>query len=180
MSIEVITQTLLSELEEKTEKQLQFAISVLQNLNENVLQQPSSNGGWSIAQCLWHLNSYGDYYLPKIENGLKTPVQETVIFKSSWLGSRFTRMMQPGNGKYKAFKDHVPPVNPDAREVIATFIQQLEQLLLLLRQAKGHNLNSIKIPVSISRFIKLKLGDVFSFLVAHNQRHLEQAKRNLN
>lgn len=144
MSIDVTTQHLLSELEEKTEKQLLFAISVLQNLNENILQQPSLSGGWSIAQCLWHLNSYGDYYLPKIESRLKAPMYETAIFKSSWLGSRFTRMMLPGNGKYKAFKDHVPPAKPDARKVIATFIQQQEQLILLLRQAKGHNLNRIK------------------------------------
>ncbi len=180
MSIEVISQTLLSELEEKTEKQLQFIISVLQNLDEKVLQQPSSSGGWSIAQCLWHLNSYGDYYLPKIESRLTTPLQETRVFKSSWLGSRFTRMMQPGNGKYKAFKDHVPPAKPDARESVATCIQQLEQLLLLLRKARTCDLNSIKIPISISRLIKLKLGDVFSFLIAHNERHLEQVKRNLN
>ena len=54
---------------------------------------------------------------------------------------------------------------------------QQEKLLILLEEAKQVNLNSIRIPISIAKFIKLKLGDVFMFLIAHNIRHVKQAER---
>ena len=52
-------------------------------------------------------------------------------------------------------------------------------MLTYLKRAHQTDLNKIKIPVSILKWIKLNLGDVLQFLVAHNERHLLQAKRNL-
>lgn len=70
---------------QRVEDHLQQAIGLFQNLPERELLQPSSTGGWSIAQCLDHLNSYGHYYLPKIQEGMKKsafrPSKDT--FKSS-------------------------------------------------------------------------------------------------
>jgi len=102
-------------------------------------------------------------------------------FKSTWLGSYFTRIMQPGPQikKFKAFKNHVPAVELDARNVVAEFIQQQEQLLSYLKLARQTDMNRVRIPISIMSWIKLKLGDVFQFIIAHDERHLQQAKRNL-
>lgn len=174
---------LLEQLEEKTEAHVKEVIALFQNLPTEVLLRPSSTGGWSIAQCLEHLNSYGHYYLPRIAKGVqhyKGSPKET--FKSSWLGAYFIRIMDPktSKSKYKAFKDHQPAADLDAHAVVAEFIQQQETLLLLLREAKNIDLNKIRIPISIMKWLRLKLGDVFQFIVAHNERHLQQAKRNLN
>jgi hypothetical protein len=175
------TSTLLDSLEVQVEQHLLQAIRVFQNMDERTLMEPAANGGWSIAQCLWHLNSYGHFYLPQIAAGLEKSHAHNTRFKSSWLGAYFTRMMEPGQGskKYKAFKDHVPPVELNAYAVVAEFIGQLELLHGYLKQARSKDLNSIKLPISISRWVKLKLGDVFQFIIAHNERHLQQAKRNL-
>ncbi|MCU0369592.1 MAG: DinB family protein, partial [Cyclobacteriaceae bacterium] len=145
------------------------------------LLKPSASGGWSIAQCLWHLNSYGEYYFPEIRKGLTKNYPFNPEFKSSWLGNYFTNTMKPGlkMKKYKAFKDHTPAPALDAHEVVAKFIQQQEELLDLLKLARHTDLNKVRIPISISRWLKLKLGDVFQFIIAHNERHLQQAKRNL-
>ena len=70
-------------------------------------------------------------------------------------------------------------IDLDAAAVVAEFIQQQEVLLACLAQSRQADLNAIKIPLSISRWIKLRLGDVLQFLIAHNERHLLQAKRNL-
>ena len=61
---------LLGTIEEQVESHVNDAVKIFQNLPGEVLLRPAANGGWSIAQCLWHLNSYGDYYLPKIKSGL--------------------------------------------------------------------------------------------------------------
>ena len=178
---------LLETLENRVENHLTQAISHFQNLNESDLLRPAANGGWSIAQCLQHLNSYGDYYLPLINKGLESIHKQpnNAVFKSSWLGSYFIKMMEPTTGKkkYKAFKGHIPTLDLDAHAVVATFIQQQEWLLELLKKAKTTDLNDIRIPISITRLVKLKLGDVFQFIIAHDERHIQQAMRvhkNLN
>ena len=170
---------LLDTIEEQVESQVNDSIKIFQNLSAEVLLKPAATGGWNIAQCLWHLNSYGDYYLPKIKSGLAKNYPGNTHFKSTWLGRYFTRIMKPGVDmkKYKAFKDHVPPIEMDPHKVVAEFIQQQEQLLSYLKQARQTDLNKIRIPISILKWVKLKLGDVFQFIVAHNERHMQQAKK---
>lgn len=176
------TKILLDQLEEKTETHLKEAILFFQNLNTEILLRPSVTGGWSIAQCLDHLNSYGHYYLPRIEKGLAKNKRYRSTFKSSWLGAYFIRIMDPktSKSKYKAFKGHQPSPLLDAHAVVAEFIRQQEQLQAYLRQAQTSDLNTVKIPISIMKCLRLKLGDVFQFIIAHNERHLLQAKRNMN
>ncbi|RDB03967.1 DinB family protein [Runella aurantiaca] len=174
---------LLNSLEHLVDGHLQQAIRHFQNMTAHDLLQPAYNGGWSIAQCLDHLNSYGHYYLPKIQQGIAKnihlPPKDT--FKSSWLGAYFIKMMDPETGKkkYKAFKGHIPAPDLDAYAVVAEFIQQQENLLIYLKEARSTDLNAIRIPISIARFITLKLGDVFQFVIAHNERHIRQAMRNV-
>ncbi|MBX3253092.1 MAG: DinB family protein [Chitinophagaceae bacterium] len=172
---------LLEDLEARVESHLADAVKIFQNLPEAALLKPSATGGWSIAQCLDHLNRYGHYYLPQIKKGLEQKTPENDTFKSTWLGSYFTRMMEPSTGtkKIKAFRAYVPPAQLNAHAVVAAFITQQETLLTYLKNARSSNLNIIRVPVSIARFIRLKLGDVFGFIIAHNERHIQQAKRNI-
>jgi len=73
-------------------------------------------------------------------------------------------------------KSHHPPAALNADQVIAEFVDNQNKLLQLLDQARNYDLNAIRIPVTISKFIKFKLGDTFRFLVAHEQRHVVQAR----
>jgi hypothetical protein len=169
-------------LEARVEQHLQEAIRIYQNLDDWVLLQPSASGGWSIAQCLEHLNSYGHYYLPHLHRSLeKQKGNLSEGFKSTWLGNYFTKLMEPASGKrkFKAFKDHEPSTNLEAHTVVAEFIRQQEVLLQYLQKARNANLNTAGIPISIFKWVKLKPGDVFQFLIAHNERHMQQARRNL-
>ena len=178
----VYTLNLLQNLEDRVEASISLAVITFQNLDTAILLKPSVTGGWSIAQCLAHLNSYGDFYLPHIKKAFDATTKQSPneLFKSSWPGNYFTQMMLPcSDKKYHAIKKHLPKEELDSHKVVATFIHQQELLLSYLNIAKTKNLNTIKIPVSILPFIKLKAGDIFQFLIAHNERHLEQAKRNL-
>ena len=87
--------------------------------------------------------------------------------------------MQPGGSakKYKSPKDHAPAADLNAPAVIAEFIEQQERLIIQLRKAKAVNINATRVPISLSKWIRLKLGDTFRFLIAHNERHLLQAKK---
>ena len=103
-------------------------------------------------------------------------------FAPGWLGNYFTNLMMPNeNGvpskKLKAPKNYTTNNEGDSDCTIAKFIDQQEKMLQLLEEAKSVDLNAVRIPISIAKFIKLKLGDVFMFLIAHNLRHVKQAER---
>ena len=43
--------------------------------------------------------------------------------------------------------------------------------------SKKINISKTRTAISISKIIRLKLGDTFRFNVAHNERHLLQAEK---
>jgi hypothetical protein len=180
------TQVLIDDLQQQTEAFINKAVTHWQMMPHKQFAYKQSPEKWSANQCLQHLNSYGHYYLPAIEKAIASgkSKQTKPTFKSGWLGNYFTNLMQPKQDgslskKIKSPKNQQPTNNADSHLVIAAFIEQQEQLLLLLERARDIDMNKIKVPISISPFIKLKLGDVFMFLIAHNQRHVLQAEKAL-
>lgn len=176
------SQELITTLQEQTEEILQTAIREWQMLSHEEFSRQPTPGKWSANECLQHLNSYGDYYLPAIEKAIgQSAIKPSANFKTGRLGNYFTRLMEPGeNGPSKKMKspaNHSPKSIKSSVEVISTFIDQQEKILQLLELARTKDLNKIRIPISIATFIRLKLGDVFMFIIAHNRRHVMQAEK---
>jgi hypothetical protein len=174
---------LLENLQADT-RQLILTVNYLQTTNPGLLLQEPAPGKWSVIQVLEHLNSYGRYYLLAIERALEKDKPAIEVFKPGWLGNYFTKLMKPGeNGiivnKMQSPKDHQPSKYLDVFPVLTTFLEQQHYLLELLELAKSKNISSIRTPVSISRLIRLKVGDTFRFLVAHEQRHFVQIDNTL-
>ncbi|MCW3462695.1 DinB family protein [Chitinophaga nivalis] len=183
---QVNTKELLKQLYDQSVQMQQQAAGYFDGKTAALLQQPPAPGKWSALQCLEHLNSYGRYYLPALEKVITTAAskgsQPATHFKSSWLGAYFIRLMQPNTdqtlrSKMQSPRDHVPPVQLSADTVIAEFIQQQTRMQALLQRAAKINIRQAKVPTSISRFIKLSVGDTFGFLTAHTHRHMLQAAR---
>lgn len=148
----------------------------------DVLNWKADSTSWSILECIEHLNRYGQYYLPKMELIMhQSSAKANVRFKSGWLGNYFANSMLPKDklNKMKTFKIMNPSGSALDRAVLIVFLQQQNQLLILLNQARDKNLSKIRVPISISKWIKLKLGDTFRFIIYHNQRHIAQANRAL-
>lgn len=172
----------LEEINGKLEKQLQLVIGQLQNLPELILNKPSITGGWSIVQCLGHLNSYYDYYLPKMQLGLnENQTLNNDVVKHTFMGRYFINLINNKNStiKYRAAKKHLPANNLNAYNEIANYITHCENLTKLMAQLNHKNTNQIKIGVSVMPILKINLNDVLAFLIAHQERHLLQAQRNL-
>lgn len=175
---------LLAALTTASQQHLESILEKILPLTNNLLNQRRSDGGWSIAQCLEHLNTYSDHYLPLIEQSLITAdfAKEPKKFKSGLLGRLFIKMMDPdiNKSKYKAAKLHTPKSLQDPHQIIASFISNQRKLIEIIQRSEKADLNRIRISTSLSKLIRLKLGDVLQFLVAHNERHLRQAIRLLH
>jgi len=152
----------------------------LQQLPVNRLVQQPAPGRWSVAQVIEHLNTYGRYYLPKLQAAINKANHTTAEwFVPGWLGGYFTKSMMPKpdgtiSNKMKTLKGHNPAPDIDAGKALQEFEQQEILLLQLLDKAAEVNINRIRIPISVAPFIKLKVGDVFGFIIAHHQRHFVQ------
>ena len=152
----------------------------LKTFDLNTLTWKANQTSWSILECLEHLNLYGDFYLPQIENQLKSSnFKADPVFKSGILGNYFAKSMLPKEklNKMKTFKDKNPLNAKLDKTVIDKFINQQIELLDLLNQSRNVSLNKVKIQTSISRLIRLKLGDTFQFFINHIIRHLKQIER---
>jgi hypothetical protein len=160
-------------------RRLILTVSYLQKEDPELLLIIPRAGRWSVIQILEHLNSYGRYYLPAIEKSLRLNKPPKENFTPGWFGNYFTKIMKPGTdgsirNKMSSPKDHRPPASLDIKPVMDDFMSQQQQLLDLLEKAKQKNIGAIRTPISISRFIKLKVGDTFRFVIAHEQRHFVQ------
>lgn len=162
----------------QVEKHLQHAIALYQNLPETDLLRKPHPDAWSATECLWHLNSYSKYYLPEIEKVLFTAPESIKEYNRGWPGRLMENMMNPAksNRRFKAFSAHVPPPQLTPYAEVGSFIDYQEHLLKLLHLADKGHMNK-RISISISRLVKLRLVDIFPFMIAHDERHLQQADR---
>jgi len=163
-------------------RQLVSAVELMKGMDKIKLAYPLTNGRWTAVQAIEHLNMYGRYYLPTIEKAIAVKTSDRKAwFNSGWFGDYFTNSIKPTNvyeikKKMKALKGYTPPAALNVDTVLNEFIDQQHKLLNLLNIARDRDLNAIRIPISISKLIKLKLGDTFRFLIAHEQRHMIQAR----
>lgn len=174
------TQLLIDELSQQTQDLLAM-VEQWNSLPASVLNRQPQPNKWSALQCLEHLNIYGRYYLPAIEKAI-THAKHTPepTFTSGWLGNYFVESIKlPKSGTpskpMKTLKSYNPNKLLDKQQVISEFLIQQEQLLELLEASKKVNLEKIRIPISINRLIKIRLGDCLRFVIYHNQRHFQQA-----
>ncbi len=172
---------LISELENYTKNHLEKAEKFKNQPIENLTQRPTPES-WNVLECLEHLNRYGDFYIPEMRRKMDNsfyPISKD--FKSGILGNYFAQMMLPKEklNKMKTMKKTNPIRKELDKKVIDKFIEQQKEILELLVLAKEKNLNKIKTGISISNWIRLKLGDTFRVVIYHNERHIQQAERAL-
>ncbi len=173
----IATEELLQDLIERTRIN-SIQAEKFKTLSSEKLNWKGELENWSILECLEHLNLYGDFYTPEIKKQIEN--SKTVAaknFKSGLLGNYFAEMMLPREklNKMKTFKDKDPINRQLDKTVSDNFISHQEELLSLLDKSRQLDLNKTKTAISISKFVKLKLGDTFRVVIYHNDRHIVQA-----
>lgn len=155
-------------------------VLVFKSLTLDQLNFRQSEHEWSILECIEHLNLYGDFYLPEIELNLMLQHQapDARVYKPGIIGNCFARLMKVNNGKVKKMKSPKDK-NPIHSELSITtldrFIKQQDLLSHLLFKALKADLTKTKTAISLTKVIRLRLGDTLRFYVYHIARHIKQA-----
>lgn len=180
--MKIRSEELIQDLIERTRQNIN-KVAFLKTKTDNALNYKAAPQSWSVLECLEHLNLYGRFYLPEIAKQLiETSYPNETDFKSGLLGNYFANSLLPKEklNKMNTFKSMNPLNSKLDRSVIDNFLDQQIQMLELLDKARSVSLNKTKTGISISRWIKLKLGDTFRVVIYHNQRHIDQAERALS
>ncbi|MFD2556333.1 DinB family protein [Sphingobacterium tabacisoli] len=169
---------LIRELIEYTERDLD-QVQAFKTRSISELQYKQNPDSWSILECIEHLNRYADFYIPELSKRIQTSTyRQSTTFKPGLLGSYFANSMLPREGfkKIKTFQA-MNPINSQVNiDVLDKFIAYQQQLLALLEKSKNIDLTKVKTAISISKWIKLRLGDTFRVVVYHNFRHVVQCQ----
>lgn len=168
---------LIDELSDLTQRLKEDAIQ-FKSLDVSQLNSKPSEESWSSLECLDHLVLYGDYYINELSDRIEASSKpSTSYYKTGLIGDYFAKMMIPKEDmkKMKSPKDKIPRKSNLSVATIDEFIAQQDHLLDILEKAKNTDLGKVRCSISISKMIKLKLGDTLRFVIYHNWRHMDQA-----
>jgi len=179
------TDELFKEISLITKSNYDFVQNKLNKLKDSQLNWKPNNQSWSINEVLFHLNQYAHYYqdvfISKIESTKFTEPKSQFI--SSPLGKSAWKSMKLGvanniKRKFQSPKNYNPTLQPQLvrPNEISIFEKYQLDLFEIIEKARNVNIQRVKIPISISKFIRLKLGDALLFVIYHNERHLQQIK----
>lgn len=183
------TQELVEKLTIITNQNLQNLEEMILSLTPEQLNWRPNENSWSVNDVLGHLNAYANYYhaafLKKIDSTRFTNSKEKFI--SSPLGRSAWKSMKLGNlknikRKFKAPKGYNPLIDKDIAkgDQRKLFKESQIELLDLINKSSQVNMRRVKIPISISKAIRLRLGDALLFVTYHNERHIQQALNVIN
>ncbi len=170
---------LIAELTQNINTSLQELDKLRENPEEFLNRRPDPQS-WSIFECIEHLNRYNDFYLPEVQRVLKSAKKGAPQnFSSSWLGEYVAKSMLPKEklNKMKTFGSMNPIGSTLTISTLEKYQNDLLKWLEILDQCKEYNLTKLKTNISISKIIKLRLGDTLRVVVYHQERHLAQMKR---
>jgi hypothetical protein len=136
--------------------------------------------GWSMAECMLHLNMVGDRYVHVLETTVAEARAQGLVgqgpFGYGWLGKWIlVNTEPPPKRRYRAPRRFMPTDDQPVTAVLPTFLHLQGQLALLLDQANGLNLARVKVPALEAGRLRFNLLLTFAWIAAHQRRHLWQA-----
>ncbi len=153
----------------------------LEPLSETQMQWKPAPDQWGVLECLSHLNMVSQYYVSQLKFKLEhTPPNAHVStdFEMSVNGRMMLGLIDPKSprkiptpGMFKP-----KPYHLDTPKVLARYMNILDDLESFLEKADQIDWH-LKVFSPFTNWLKFRIGDVLMFVIAHHQRHLNQAKR---
>lgn len=178
------SQWLLQEVGTITEKSIETIERKFVSLNHNQWTWKPNESTWSLQEITAHLNEYARFYHTTIQERIEKTIFRTPkeLFTSSPLGRSAWISMKLGKAnnvkrKFNTTKPYNPTINTQliTGNELETFRAGQKELLEIILTSSTVNLRKVKIPLSISKLIRFRLGDALLYVVYHNERHIQQA-----
>jgi uncharacterized damage-inducible protein DinB len=151
-------------------------------LTDQQLGWQPAPGSWSVAECLDHLNVSARLYLPMLDEGIANAIRRGLYapgpYSYNWIGRFLVHIFGPRTrARVKTMAPFQPPPGRTRHEIMAAFRAYQVQYIDRLRQANGLDLARARVSSPLARWVRMPLGSAFALMVAHERRHLAQARR---
>lgn len=156
------------------------AENLLSGIDDRNFNWRASPHQWSIAQCLDHLNIFGELYFSQIENAVARARLRNNFnsnnFRIGLLAGFFLRITEPPvKTKVKAPKIFVPAPEKLIADVVPGFFEYQDRLIKKIDEYKDLDWAKVKFPSPATNLLKFNLTEGLSVITAHERRHLWQA-----
>jgi hypothetical protein len=160
--------------------------AVCAGLSESQFNWRPGEGRWSIAECLVHLNRSVSATLPAFDRAIADGRAKGRLAKSGgpsrygWFSRWMIGSMEPPpKRRMKTFGVFAVPVGGThtLARVLPEFVAMRDQLAERVRRADGLDLTGNRTVSPVTRLLRMPLGAYLQFVIAHDRRHLWQARQ---
>jgi hypothetical protein len=167
---------------ERARRLRERAAASLSRLTEEQLNWRTEPGSWSPGECVLHVNVSNRLFLDAIETRMQEARERGLLregpFRYGWLERWFVRELEPPvRRSMRAPRIFRPQPRRAGASDIAELGRLLERAIAAMHAAKGVDLARVKVASPVSPLIRWQLGAAFHIVVAHTDRHLQQAER---
>ena len=171
-------QEFIKQQKQLIEEQMAFARS-LHSIDIHTLEKRPNSKAWNTLECLDHMaksmSVYGNQLKQLNLNG-NSEVKISIGLK----GRFFAEGMRPKGEKISYKMKTMKNLEPQEGEVslnIQSFIDELSVFDQFIDQNINSNWNGVKITSAVGPLVKFNIAESINFLLAHNSRHILQAKK---
>jgi hypothetical protein len=166
------------ELQEATSRALQL----VERLPDTTWGKTPDRGGWSVAQCIMHLNKSTEGYLPRLDaaigEGRRRNLTGPGPFRRDFPGWLLCRFVEPPYRIKVRTPATFDPQRVDSAEIVMEAWMQLQgQLYGRIAAADGLALDKVKVVSPFAESVKYNLLSAFTVIPAHQRRHIWQAEQ---
>jgi hypothetical protein len=158
------------------------AAALVAPLGDDQFRWKPSGDRWSIAECLEHLNATARSYLPVIDDGIADAIRLGTYaegpFEYRWYARLLVRLIEPPPVfRMKTGPQNVPATDRPKQATVNGFGAYQVQYVDRLRQSNGIDLATARVRSPAVAWLRIPLGCGFAAMVAHERRHLWQARQ---
>ncbi|KAB2877734.1 DinB family protein [bacterium] len=171
----------LQNLSLQIEKHIDATRQMFAMYNPAQLNWKPDHKNWSVAQCIDHIIIADQQYFKNIKKAIDQTITGALTEKKPYRPGFIARFsiyaQRPGFLlKFKTPLAFRPSVRTEGKKILEDFILHEQELLVLIKKCDGWDINTIKLHSPVHSHFKFSLGECFSILVTHQERHLHQAR----
>lgn len=159
------------------------AKELVEETDDRVLCQQPGPGEWSAAQWLDHLNTAGWLLLTRMERQINDAQENGPFgeepFRYGFISRTFVRLMDPESSvSIPAPPSYEPADHALEPHAVATeFIQLQDDFIHCVESSRGLDLRRVRVPSPALPIFSISLGAWYEATIAHENRHLTQARK---
>ena len=160
----------------------QDVAAIVADLDEGRFTWRPAPDRWSIGECFEHLNLTAAAFIPAIDATIEDARTRSLRSEGPFVYPLFERLFvasnePPPRRRFRAFRAYRPPACLSPDTVMSAFSSWQDRLVERVKGADGLDLRRARRRSPILPIMKWSLGTMFALVLAHERRHIWQARQ---